>query len=326
MLNPDVSNMTDEREPRTIGGFFGLELRRGSHYHAAALKLNTGRNCLEHILRAKGYLKVFIPFYACDAILEPFKKLNIEYEFYSLDETLNPILETHLKSNEALLYINYFGLKQTTVERLAKQFGPHLIIDNSQAFFATRIDGLDTFYSARKFFGVADGAYLYTDTILRERLERDTSFGRMSHLLRRLDCSAESAYEDFQRHEKSLSGRPIMYMSTLTNAILASIDYENIKGARRRNFQFLEKHLSEKNLLSLQMFDQVPMVYPFKTNDATLRRRLIDNRIYVATYWPGLLNRSNTGAAEDLAREILPLPIDHRYDEDHLLAMIRIIA
>ena len=55
---------------------------------------------------------------------------------------------------EAFLYTNYFGLKQGCVKLLEKKYGDHLIVDNAQAFFAKPIKGIDTFYSARKFFGL----------------------------------------------------------------------------------------------------------------------------------------------------------------------------
>lgn len=38
-----------------IGGYFELELKKGTDYHSKALKLNTGRNAFEYILKVKGY-------------------------------------------------------------------------------------------------------------------------------------------------------------------------------------------------------------------------------------------------------------------------------
>ena len=47
---------------KEIGGYFELQLRKGEHYHKGALQLNTARNCLEYILRAKKYKKIYIPY------------------------------------------------------------------------------------------------------------------------------------------------------------------------------------------------------------------------------------------------------------------------
>ena len=66
---------------KPIGGYFSMELSRGESYHPHALALNTGRNCLEYILRSRGYCKVYIPYYTCGVVLEPFHKLGIAYKY-----------------------------------------------------------------------------------------------------------------------------------------------------------------------------------------------------------------------------------------------------
>lgn len=163
-----------------IGGYFGLELRHGEYYHKYAIRLNTARNCFEYVLRSRQYTKIYIPYYTCEVMLEPLNKLGVQYEFYSVNEKLEPIVLPDFKENEAFLYTNYYGLKQDCVLKLAGRFGNRLIVDNAQAFYAKPIQGIDTFYSARKFFGVADGAYLYTDKLLEEEFPQDESFDRMS--------------------------------------------------------------------------------------------------------------------------------------------------
>lgn len=65
-----------------IGGYFGLELNNKNEYHSKAIRLNTGRNALEYILRTKKYHKIYLPYYTCKVLLEPIIKLNLLYEFY----------------------------------------------------------------------------------------------------------------------------------------------------------------------------------------------------------------------------------------------------
>ena len=56
------------------------------------------------------------------------------------------------------------------------------------------------------------------------------------------------------------------------------------------------------------------MVYPYLTKDGSLRRRLIEERVFVATYWPNVLQWCGEGDQEyRLAERLLPLPIDQRY-------------
>lgn len=307
----------------SIGGYHELELRKGEHYHKNALPLNTARNCFDYIFRARKYTKVYIPYYTCEVMLEPLKKCNVEYAFYHINEQLEPIETFVLMQNEAFLYTNYYGLKQRCVERLAEQYGKQLIVDNAQAFFAEPLEGIDTFYSARKFFGVADGAYLYTDAQLDMELEQDQSYQRMAHLLIRADIGAEEGYSEFRKNDDSLIDNPIRLMSNLTEKILCSIDYESAKQLRRSNYMQLNEQLSAKNSIHLTMDeDAVPMVYPYLTDDTTLRQRLIANRIYVATYWPNI-NDDNSYEAY-LKQHLLPLPIDQRYNEEDMKRIIEI--
>lgn len=134
-----------------IGGYFSLELSGGEEYHKGGIRLNTGRNCLEYILRARKYRKVYIPYYTCNVVLEPFRKLCVPYEFYHINNNLEFDYDIQLKESEGLLYTNYFGLKQRYVEKLAVKYGKQLIIDNTQAFYAAPVKGIDTFNTCRKF-------------------------------------------------------------------------------------------------------------------------------------------------------------------------------
>lgn len=47
-----------------------FELHCDDEYHASAIKVNTGRNTLEYILKARHYGKLYLLYYICDSILE----------------------------------------------------------------------------------------------------------------------------------------------------------------------------------------------------------------------------------------------------------------
>lgn len=311
-----------------IGGYFSLELPLREEFHKDAIRLNTGRNCLEYILRARGYKKVYVPYYTCEAVMEPINKLGIPYEFYHIDIHFEIRDRFTLKADEALLYTNYFGLKKRYVEQLAEKTGERLIVDNTQAFYAKPIAGIDTFYTCRKFFGVADGAYLYTDKLLNEEFVQDESYDRMAHLLKRIDLSAEQGFADFRKVDDGLDNQPIRKMSKLTQRIMQSIDYEAAVKKRRENYQMLHEVLGEENNLVLTFEDDaVPMVYPFLTPIKGLREKLIENKVFVARYWPNVLEWTTKEDIEYLlAYQMQPLPIDQRYGMEDLRRIIEIIC
>jgi len=310
-----------------IGGYFSLELPHYEEYHKDAIRLNTGRNCLEYILRSRQYKKVYIPYYTCDVILEPFKKLDIPFEYYHVDIHLEIRNEIVLKAGEALLYTNYYGLKQRYTEKLTKLYGNSLIVDSTQAFYAKLIAGIDTFYTCRKFFGVPDGAYLYTDQQLNIELEQDLSYERVASLTKRIDLSPEAGYQDFHNMSKALVGQPIKLMSKLTRRMMQGIDYEKVAERRRANYEILQQALGRDNNIVLPLEDDaVPMVYPYLAPIKGLREKLIENKIFVARYWPSVLELTKPNDIDYiLAFQMQPLPIDQRYGEKEMNRIISII-
>ena len=312
---------------KPIGGYFSLELSRGELYHPNAITLNTGRNCLEYILRSRGCRKVYIPYYTCGVVLEPFQKLSVGFEYYHIDQKFEIADKIVLNNDEAVLYTNYFGLKQDYLKLLAEQYGKRLIVDNTQAFYAKPVEGIDTFYTCRKFFGVPDGAYLYTEAKADFEIEQDVSYDRMSFLLKRLDLGAEAGYADFREQSERLVGLPIKKMSNLTTQMMQGIDYQAVAQRRRKNYEYLNKHLAATNQLQLPFADDaVPMVYPYLTDDKNLKQRLISENIFVATYWPNVLEWCKQEDWEyELAQRTVFIPIDQRYGIEDMKRIIEVI-
>lgn len=303
-----------------IGGYFSLELPLREEYHKDAIRLNTGRNCLEYILRVRQYKKVYVPYYTCEAVMEPINKLGVQYEYYHIDTHFEIRDRFTLKEGEALLYTNYYGLKQRYVEQLAEKMGSCLIIDNTQAFYAKPVAGIDTFYTCRKFFGVPDGAYLYCDKEFDEDIEQDYSYDRVAHLVKRIDLSAEGGFKDFRRVDDGLDNQPIRKISKLTQRMMQGIDYKTVAQQRRANYQMLHEALGKENDLELPLEnDAIPMVYPYLTSVEGLREKLIENKIFVARYWPNVLEWTSKDDMEYLlTHQMQPLPIDQRYGEEQM--------
>ena len=270
---------------KEIGGFFELELREGMGYHPNAVALNSARNCLKYILQAQKPAKVYVPAYSCDSLIEPLQTENIDYELYHIDDDFELIERPSLEENEKIIYINYFALKSKYCEKLANDYGNKLICDNTQAFFQKPLEGIDTFYSPRKFFGVTDGGYLYTTKYLDSEFEQDESSVRMEHMLGRFERTASEFYVEYQKSEKGLINQPIKVMSKLTEGILKSIDYNSVALIRKRNFWMLHSRLKGQNILkNFNVGNFVPMVYPFKVKSNRLRDALLQRKIYVAKY------------------------------------------
>lgn len=313
----------------SIGGYFSLELQRNNSFlHDDGILVNTGRNALEYILSALGDVKLlYIPYYTCNVILEPLNKLNIAYSFYHINMCLEISTEINLKEGEYLLYTNYFGIKDKYIKDISLIYGNRLIIDNAQAFYAEPVDGISTIYSPRKFVGIPDGGIAYCSKRY-EIAEQDESYDRCSHLLKRYDLGASGGYDDFHKNSAKLHNLPVRRMSKLTEAMMCSIDFETIKQRRWHNFLCLHKALKDINIFSIPSIESFacPMVYPCYTQDDLLRAKLIEQGIFVAQYWPNVLEWCS-GADEEFAlcNYIVPIFIDQRYTEDDMERIIKIV-
>lgn len=314
---------------KDIGGYPCLELPRGNEYHSGAMRLNSARACFGEILAARSICKVYLPYYSCQVMIDELDRRGVAYAFYHIDESLNPATYPEVKEGEAILYTDYFGIKREMVRRLVTQYGNKLIVDNAQAFYEKPVDGIDTIYSPRKFFGVSDGGYMYSDAITDLPEERDESYIRILPQLKRIDLDAGAAYSDFQNSEEELSGQNAKQMSVLTRRILQGADYAFVKNKRVDNYRYLHERLSGLNgLHDVELPDNaVPLAYPLHVKDDCLRKRLIDNHVFVPTYWPNVLETCGADTCEySLAKYLLPLPIDQRYGEEEMHSIVSIIT
>lgn len=316
-----------------IGGYFELaDYEDGLFPHRDAILLNTGRNALEYILRSIGQVHgVYLPYYTCEVVLEPLKKLHIPWKYYHINTHFEIVDELNPKEGEYIIVNNYYGIKDVYVLELAKKYGDHLIIDCAQALFAKPIQGVNAFYSTRKFVGVADGGVAYLGSVPRVKVEvnkQECTNAHDSHLLKRKQFGAEAGFRDYRENESKLDNKPIRWMSDTTKTILDHIDYHKIQERRRLNFSFLHQSLKDKNLLFLPDIDSFscPMVYPFLIrSDRDLRQELIDNKVFVAKYWPNVSQLSGFETEYDMASRLVPLPCDQRYGENEMKKIIEII-
>lgn len=285
-----------------------------------AIKLNSGRSCLEYILKARNYKKVWLPYYTCDAMLQPIMRNGLDYEFYHIDKDFHVADKIHVGKDEVLVYTDYFGLMDDYAREVAYEYSPNVILDNTQAFYTRPRRNTDVFNTCRKYFGVSDGAYLFTDAKLDMDIPQDHSRKRMKAILDRLDCSPEEAFQEYHDSEDSLNTCSMRVMSKLTQSIMDSIDYTDVANRRLRNFYRLDKVLASTNEMHfLISCDTVPMVYPYYSHQKGLREHLIKNRIYVAKYWPNVAEWAGKDSLEaDIAEYLLPLPIDQRYGEEDM--------
>ena len=301
---------------KEIGGYFEFEQLIANEYYKDLLRLNTGRHSLIYLIEKKKITKLYIPYYLCESVYEILEKYRCEYEFYRIDKDFLPIFDKKLLKNEYLFIVNFYGqLNNDKILKLKERY-ENIIVDNTHAFFQESLNKVDTIYNCRKWFGVPDGAYLFTNiNSNEEELEGDFSKERMIHLLGRYEGKASDYYSYFQENDKKFKIEKVKQMSKLTQNILGAIDYEKIKKIRKENYQFLHNHL--KNINKLKLNDiEIPFCYPlYLDNVEGVRECLAKNKIYIPTLWPNVLRENPEESLEyKYAKNILPIPCDQRYN------------
>lgn len=316
-----------------IGGFLELEHYSDGLYHEKAIKLNTGRNCLELCINLFHISSIWLPDYMCDAVFSNCKKNNVAIHFYTIDKDFDPVFPRNPESNDYLYLCNYYGqITPEVINQAIDLFQDRIILDNIQSFYTPPANSINTIYSCRKYFGVPDGAFLYCTSahnaeVLLSNIPQDQSFDSMQYILGRFEKTASDFFHDYQNHESLLENKPLRKMSKLTENLLRSINYDEVKRKRERNWLFLHNACEKSNELNLHC-SEGPYVYPLLIRNADqIRKELIQNKIYIPTLWPNTAKspQHNTWSYY-YSNNLLPLPIDQRYDTKDLIKIIDILS
>lgn len=298
---------------KEIGGYFEFEQCNGSEYYPQALAVNCGRSAAVLLAKIRGYNKIYFPDYMCSSVKQAMIDNKIDYEIYSVGEDLKPVLDKSLSDNEAIYIVNYYGQLRDVVIDYKRKWR-NVILDNAQDFFYSP-DFVDCIYTCRKFFGVADGGYITLsagcNTEEYNRLPIDVSFDRMRFVMGRYEKCASEFYKESVDNNDVFVGHPIMKMSKLTHNLMRSIDYVSVKRIRTDNFRYLHGRLSAINKFKAIKLIDGAFMYPLRIKKGNiLRKELQQRKIYVPKLWPDV---EQTGIANKLADEIVPLPCDQRY-------------
>ena len=265
---------------KEIGGYFGLEQLISNEYYKDLIALNSGRNALLYLLKGRKIKKIYIPYFLCESVSNICIKNGYNIEFYNIDSEFKPIFNKNLEDGEYIYVVNYYGqVSRGDIEKLLEKH-KRIIVDNTQAFFQKPVEGTDTIYVCRKYFGVPDGAYLYTNCKVDFDLETSASKDKMAHILGRYEGSASQYYSDYQAKEKSFEKEPLSFMSNLTHNILGAIDYKKVYEIRNINYQYLNNKLGSGNKLKLKKV-KGPFAYPLYIEDGMKIKKELAKKIYI---------------------------------------------
>lgn len=317
--------MTNACEDKEIGGYLELERFYGKEYHENLLALDCARNALAYLIEARGITSLWIPAFLCSSVPIVADKYGVEVKVYPINEDFSPDYRSLTPQASDYVYlVDFYGLlPDETIRDAAARFGDHLIVDEVMAFYRRPIDDLDTIYSCRKFFGVSDGAYLATTTSIGRELPSDESWDKMSFVLGRYERPASEFYAESSNNNVRFRSQEIRTMSPITRNLMRAIDYDRTLERRRQNYAYLRKELDDIN--QLELVDPFgPFMYPLLLqNGRELRKPMQQRKLYISMLWDHAA--AAPGVAGRYAQDILPLPVDQRYDEQDMAHMVNVL-
>lgn len=310
-------------DKREYGGCLPLELRqlnnelfKGFDYVA----LNSGRHAIAYAALAGGFKSCYIPYYTCKTVEAGLQEAGVQVLYYNIDKDFMPITPKEGFDDRALfVYTNYFGIMTHVMQQDIIAEHSHVLFDNTQGFYTEPMRGTYSAYSCRKFFGVPDGAYLVADSLPRLELPTGSSAEKATFLLKAIEDGPNAAYSISKENEEHINEEGMAYMSRLTEALMASVDFSHVNNRRLANFNKLHELLGQFNELNIRLDNGAPMVYPLLVDREGVREALVENQIFVPRWWRWIEESKDTNDFEKhLSKHLVPIPITQIYGEEDM--------
>lgn len=250
-----------------------------------ALRVDHARTGIYLIARLLAPRRVWIPAYHCPAMVEPFVALGCEVAFYPIEGTLEPNLEfldTHVRCNDALVGVRFFGF-DTGIRELAAfccAKGVVLIEDLAHAAFFDGMVGSFGVTSLVKFLPITVGGELLMSANAKDAqrlsslyLDLPTPlFAKMRALIKKLAKRFRVGGSDKTCYRYFQSDRMHRAFTRYDEIILNNADFPAIRRKRRENYHYLASALSDsaRGVVLFQSLPEqvVPYMLPFLLHTA----------------------------------------------------------
>ncbi|UJP08919.1 hypothetical protein L2X99_10540 [Microbacterium sp. KUDC0406] len=320
---------------RPIGSFFesAPELLRDTTSpppwaHAGPIQyVQTGRQALAALAAVLEHERrdtLLVPAFLCESMIAAFPANRWTLRTYDVAEPLEIAANDLLRVADAVdpartaaLTIAYFGAEPDVTHVAAvrglQARGIRVIEDETHRVLgALRPLGDYAMASLRKVLPVADGAYL-------RGLPREIELGYRAHRgweamdLKRVGSftEARSVFSEAEEVLEATDGLAPVRASGRTMQTIAVLDYERLRSRRRDNAQVLRSVLSRNDRLRIVSTADLPSHVVIHVEDARyVQSELARQEIFCPMHWP----RPERMRDVPWPRELLSVPVDHRYD------------
>ena len=293
--------------------------------------------------------RILMPTYSCDSMYKPFLTYNWNVIFYPLNEDLTPnieFIEECIRSNDitAILLMDFFGFTDinSTINMVRQIKNDILIIEDfTHRIFDIGYNRNVDFYvgSIRKWFGIPDGALLYSDkySMPLNLNETESLFvslrSKALNLKLKYTYSADSKLKEDSRELMSAAeisiedGLQYFKISDKSCDYLYNLDVSIFKIVRKKNFDYLYnmvKNISRIsfpiNIEKLLSNNITPFSLPILVDNRDyIQKKLAEKCLYAPLLWPlNPTSRKLCSVSVNLEKNMLSIPIDQRYDSSDM--------
>ena len=190
-----------KRTKAEYGGFLPLELNPGKElfakYEPMLMRFNTVKASINYLIMTIKVKRIYIPYYYCPSTIKAIKQIVSEVCFYHIDKDLLPT-DLPDEDDTAILLVDYFGVRSRETVAFAEGFEKaEIILDFSHSFFTEAVikNNVHSVYSAKKFLGIPDGAYLVSNAIEPDAQNLTVSIKYAEYLIMTYEEGTSAAYE-----------------------------------------------------------------------------------------------------------------------------------
>ena len=321
---------------KLIGGFFGLDLDLlqetkdsvWAHWTkdtSCALGFENARSALAYLFDQKKPRTIWLPSYICRDVMAG----DGAYNFYPADPlngTDTGFLSRNVADGDAVVVVNYFGHTPSPAMLDFIKSCPDIlwVEDRCHTLWSEiPVYGDWAVYSPRKVLGVADGGLLvsYRDELSPPDFAPAQTPAQTPARMRYEDKDQNQNglwYPAYQKVEAEMTVS-LHPLSGESLNILQNLPISSLIKFRKRNAAILRQYLEGIKGVQILPSGDAPFCVPVlleSADAADIASRMAKNKVFCARHWADLaVPPEKSPQSHDLARKLLSLPCDHRYDE-----------